>query len=139
MKTGKPSIPEFSEERFWQKLRRHGQRAGTGIVHLALKLYYAALNPKTPKWARLRIYAALAYFVFPLDALPDFVPLAGYSDDLALLLLAMGAVAFYITDEVKIQAAEKMRSWFGPDASPGTAPEKFPEKPPKKKRPLRPK
>lgn len=103
----------YSDSRFWQKLKTHGRKAGSEIVHLALKLYYAARDPKTPKWARLRIYAALGYFVLPLDALPDFVPLAGYSDDLTLLALAVATVAFYISDDVKGRAEEKMKTWFG--------------------------
>ena len=108
----------YSDSRFWQKIKKHGRKAGTEIAHLALKLYYAARDPKTPKWARLRIYAALGYFVLPLDALPDFVPLAGYSDDLTLLTLAVATVAFYITDDVKARAGEKMKTWFGENSEP---------------------
>jgi uncharacterized membrane protein YkvA (DUF1232 family) len=35
--------------------------------------------------------AALAYFVAPIDALPDFIPLTGFIDDAAVLALAFGA------------------------------------------------
>lgn len=116
----------YSDSRFWQKLKGQGRKAGSELVYLALKLYYAARDPKTPKWARLRIYAALGYFVFPFDALPDFVPLAGYSDDLSLLALAVGTVAFYINDEIKARAAEKRNLWFG-ENSPEITPENIRE------------
>ncbi|MGH7788388.1 MAG: YkvA family protein, partial [Candidatus Binatia bacterium] len=35
--------------------------------------------------------AALAYFISPVDALPDFVPLTGFIDDAAVLALVFGA------------------------------------------------
>jgi len=35
--------------------------------------------------------AALAYFLAPFDAIPDFVPLAGFVDDAAVLGLVFGA------------------------------------------------
>ena len=34
---------------------------------------------------------ALAYFIAPVDALPDFVPLTGFIDDAAVLGLVFGA------------------------------------------------
>jgi uncharacterized membrane protein YkvA (DUF1232 family) len=37
------------------------------------------------------ITAALAYFLAPLDAVPDVVPLAGFIDDAAVLGLVFGA------------------------------------------------
>ncbi len=38
------------------------------------------------------IIAALAYFVMPLDALPDFIAVLGLTDDVALLAWTWGAV-----------------------------------------------
>ncbi|MEO8602367.1 MAG: YkvA family protein [bacterium] len=35
--------------------------------------------------------AALAYFVLPLDAIPDFIPLSGFLDDALVLGLVFGA------------------------------------------------
>ena len=105
----------YSENSLWLKLKNSGKKAGSEMVYLALKLYYAALDPKTPKWARLRIYSALGYFVLPLDALPDFIPVAGYSDDLVLLTLAVSTVAFYINDSIKNKAKEKTQQWLGKD------------------------
>ena len=41
----------------------------------------------------------MAYFVFPIDALPDVIPVAGYVDDGAAISAAVSAIAPYITDE----------------------------------------
>ena len=36
--------------------------------------YYCALDPSTPAKVRATLLAALAYFVLPLDTIPDFYP-----------------------------------------------------------------
>ena len=39
------------------------------------------------------IYGALAYFVLPVDAVPDAIPVAGFTDDLGALAAALGTVS----------------------------------------------
>jgi uncharacterized membrane protein YkvA (DUF1232 family) len=108
-------VPEqaYSEESFWDKIKTYGKKAGREVVEKALWLFYAAQAPGTPKWAKTAIYGALAYFIFPLDAIPDFAPLVGYTDDLGVLVAALGTVASYITDDVKQQASQRLAAWFG--------------------------
>lgn len=103
----------FNERSFWQKLTRFAGKAGRELVEKALWLFYAAQRPDTPRWAKTVIYGALAYFILPFDAIPDFIPAAGFSDDLASLAAALGLVAIYVNDDVKAQAASKLESWFG--------------------------
>ena len=49
--------------------------------------YYRCLiaHPKTPKLARFLLGAALAYFLTPIDLIPDFVPVLGHVDDLLIV------------------------------------------------------
>lgn len=103
----------YTEEGFWEKAGRFALAAGREVIEKALWLYYAARSPQTPQWARNVIYGALAYFILPVDAIPDLLPVVGYSDDLGALAAAVGMVALYITDEVKEQARRKMRKLFG--------------------------
>lgn len=103
----------FTPARFWKKLAPNARSIGRAAVEKALYLYYATQNPATPKWARRVIYGALAYFIFPLDAIPDLAPIIGYTDDAAVMAAALATVTFYITPEVKAQAHSKMASWFG--------------------------
>jgi uncharacterized membrane protein YkvA (DUF1232 family) len=103
----------YSEQNFWEKLRKFATQAGRQVVERALTLYYAAERPETPTWAKMVIYSSLAYFVLPTDAIPDFTPLVGYSDDVGTLLSAMAAVAMSITPEVKESARQKTQEWFG--------------------------
>lgn len=103
----------YSDQRFWRKATRHASTAGRHALEKALWLYFAVQNPTTPKWARRVIYGALGYFILPLDAIPDLAPLVGYTDDLGVMSAALATVAFYINDDVKQQAAQKLQSWFG--------------------------
>lgn len=62
-------------------------------------MYFCMLDPKTPIWVKGTVAGALAYFILPLDAIPDLLPLFGLSDDAAILTAALTAIAAYITDE----------------------------------------
>ncbi len=110
----------YSESSFWAKLKRYATAAGKEVVEKALLLFYAAQEEKAPAWAKGTIAAALGYFIVPLDAITDLAPGVGYADDLGVLVLAIAAVAAYINDDVRAKAANKMRDWFGDDASEGT-------------------
>ncbi len=54
-----------------------------------LRLAWALFNdPRVPTWSKVLIPALWGiYFLFPLDILPDVIPVLGEVDDLMLLLL----------------------------------------------------
>jgi uncharacterized membrane protein YkvA (DUF1232 family) len=104
---------QYSESKFWSKLKRYAITAGTEVVEKALLLFYAAQEEKAPAWAKGTIAAALGYFIVPMDAITDLAPAVGYADDLGVLVLALAAVATYINDDVRMKAAKKMQQWFG--------------------------
>ena len=102
----------YSDEQFWAKVRRYARAAGKNVVETALQLYYAAESPRTPVGAKTVIYGALAYFISPIDIIPDLLPGVGYTDDLTVLLAAIGIVAANISPEIKKQARIKVNEWF---------------------------
>ena len=106
----------FEDSSYWAKLKAYALVAGREVIEKSLWLYYAAQAPDTPAWAKTVIYSALAYFVLPADAIPDVVPLAGFSDDLGALAAAVASVAMYIDDDVRAKAAAKLSNWFSTDA-----------------------
>lgn len=108
-----PVSPAYRESSLWWKLGSSARRAGEDVVERALRLHYAAQRSDTPAWAKSAIYGAIAYFILPIDAIPDFIPLTGYSDDLTALAAALTTVSFYINDDVKGKASRKMASWLG--------------------------
>lgn len=107
------NVAFFSDKKFWNKLARFATEAGRDVVEKALTLYFAAQRPETPLWARTVIYSALAYFILPMDAIPDMTPMAGFADDLGTLAAALVTVAMAITPEVKAMAHQKVLDWFG--------------------------
>jgi uncharacterized membrane protein YkvA (DUF1232 family) len=54
------------------------------------------------------LFGALAYFVMPFDAIPDFLIGLGYTDDLAVLLAAYTLCKTHITDDHRAKA----RAWL---------------------------
>lgn len=82
----------FSENSYWDKIKGFAKQAGKEVVKKSLILYYVGNDPETPVWAKGVVGAALGYFIFPLDAIPDFTPIVGYADDLGALAAAMAAM-----------------------------------------------
>jgi uncharacterized membrane protein YkvA (DUF1232 family) len=104
---------EFSEEKFWDKVKKYAMKAGKAVVILALTLFNAMKDKDTPVWAKAIIVSALGYFICPLDAIPDITPVVGYSDDLGVLAVAMATVSVYIKEEHRQKAEDTWRGWFG--------------------------
>ena len=103
----------YEENAFWAKLQKFARKAGIKVSYAALLLYYVLKSPTTSTKDRAKIIGALGYFILPIDLIPDFIPVAGYTDDLAALVWGVYCVIKSITPEVKAQAAEKLHEWFG--------------------------
>jgi len=101
-----PAVYERNErivrESFWRKLRRVA-----GMVPFSEDLvaaYFCAADPLTPLPARAALVAALAYFVVPIDFIPDFIAGFGYSDDATALAAAVGIAGSYMRPEHRAAA-----------------------------------
>ncbi|OEE57411.1 hypothetical protein A1OK_17450 [Enterovibrio norvegicus FF-454] len=105
-------LDEYSEDSFWTKTRNFAQKAGYDVLEKALRLYYSATDDDTPKWAKTTMFAALGYFISPIDAIPDLTPAVGFSDDLGVLVAAAAAVVMHVKAEHGEKATEKLDSWF---------------------------
>ncbi|CAN7674152.1 YkvA family protein [Bosea sp. LjRoot90] len=73
-----------------------------------LAAFVCARDPATPRRVKLTLLAALGYFVLPLDALPDVMPLLGFTDDAAVIAAALAAVAGSITPQHRERAKEML-------------------------------
>lgn len=73
-----------------------------------LAAYHCVRDPATPRRVRFILLAALAYFVLPIDAVPDYIPLLGFTDDAAVLSTAIAAVRNAMTPEHREKARETL-------------------------------
>ena len=95
--------PEALRHEFWRKL-------GPVVARLPfaedlLAAYYCAFDRETPTHVKGLALAALAYFVLPIDAVPDMLPIIGFTDDAAVLAATVKMVSDNITP-VHRQAAK---------------------------------
>jgi uncharacterized membrane protein YkvA (DUF1232 family) len=104
---------EIEESSLWKKITKYAKNAGLKVVYSALLLYYAYRRKDTPAWAKRIITGTLAYFIAPLDAIPDLTPFLGFTDDLGILGIGLVMVAAYINEEVRANARANLVSWFG--------------------------
>ena len=97
---------ESFKRRFWEKLRRVA-----GKIPFAEDLvaaFYCATDPLTPKRVKLILIGAIAYFIFPTDAVADLLPIIGFADDAAVLAAAITQVAGSITEEHRAKARKSL-------------------------------
>jgi uncharacterized membrane protein YkvA (DUF1232 family) len=87
---------------FWPKLRRVARRIP--FIDELLAAYYCTLDPKTPIQAKAVLMGALAYFVLPVDVIPDFIAGFGFTDDATVLYAAIRSVAGHIRDDHRTRA-----------------------------------
>ena len=103
----------YSDNRFWDKLKKFGKLAGKKTVYYSLLLFYTAKDPAVPKSSKMIIVGALSYLIFPVDLIPDFIPAVGLADDATVIAAAVYKVVSHIDDDVKNKAKQKLGSFFG--------------------------
>jgi uncharacterized membrane protein YkvA (DUF1232 family) len=74
----------------------------------ALAAWYCARDPATPSRVRMILMSAVAYFVLPIDAVPDLLPFLGFTDDAAVIAAALAAVATHLRPEHRDKARETL-------------------------------
>ncbi len=110
-----PATIRLNEQRvaqgFWPKFRKVATKIP--FARDLLSIWYCARDPATPTAAKGMMFAALAYFVLPTDAIPDFLGVIGFTDDAAVFAALMAIVGKNLKDAHR-QAADafldKMRA-----------------------------
>jgi len=101
-------------DEFWPKMK--AVAAKVPFAEDALAAYYCTLDRDTPLRVRGTLLAALAYFVMPLDALPDIMPVLGFTDDAAVLMAAFQMISAHIKSEHRDAAREALNDLEAPKA-----------------------
>jgi len=99
----------YSESDLFKKLKKASGSLGSNLLYYILVLYFLIADKTIPVKVRLAFVAALGYFILPTDLVTDFLPVIGYTDDMALLTFVVGNATNYISPEIK-DKAKTMRS-----------------------------
>ncbi|HZQ14960.1 MAG TPA: YkvA family protein [Pseudolabrys sp.] len=91
---------------FWRKLGR--VFAQIPFAEDLLTVYYCAFDRDTPRHVKVTLFGALAYFVLPTDAIPDMLPVLGFTDDAAVLAAAIKLMIDHITPAHRTAARIKL-------------------------------
>lgn len=94
------------KERFFPRLKE--VLARVPFAEDLVAAYYCAFDRNTPVRAKGILVGALAYFILPLDVVPDFILGLGFTDDLAVLLAAFNVVRTHMTDAHRARARETL-------------------------------
>ena len=105
----------FSPGGFVEKISRIAKRAGVKLVYAALILYYTLESDQVSLKDKATIIGALGYLISPLDVVPDAIPIAGLSDDLAVLIYVLNRIWGDVSEDVKAKAKAKLATWFDDD------------------------
>jgi uncharacterized membrane protein YkvA (DUF1232 family) len=97
---------EAVKDGFWPKLAR--ALASIPFAETVVAAYYCAFDPRTPLRVKGILLAALAYFVMPFDAIPDFILGLGFTDDMAVLFTAINLIRTHLTPDHYAKAREAL-------------------------------
>lgn len=93
-----PAVQRVNERRvrtgFWPKLQRVAARIPFAGELLAA--WFCMRDAETPTHAKAILLAALAYFVSPIDAIPDALAGIGFTDDAAVIAAALAVVGAHV-------------------------------------------
>ncbi len=93
--------------RFWGKLKRF--LSYIPFAEDAVAAYFCATDAQTPLRVRGLLLGALAYFIMPLDMIPDFIAGLGFSDDATVLATVLALVVNHIKPHHRARAAQAIR------------------------------
>lgn len=90
--------------KFTENLKAVGKR-----LKQEIQFYRLVINDsRTPKLARLLLWAAIGYALLPFDIIPDFIPILGHLDDLIIIPFLIIIAFKIIPDEVVYDCRAKI-------------------------------
>lgn len=99
-----PVVHQQPDERqFWRKLVR--VLAHIPFAEDLVAAWYCAKDPATPVRVRALLWGAVAYFILPVDVMPDYLVGLGFSDDAAVVAMVISLLSRHIEPRHR-QAAE---------------------------------
>jgi uncharacterized membrane protein YkvA (DUF1232 family) len=91
---------------FWPKLKR--SLARIPFAEDVLAAFYCAFDPATPLKVKGILLGALAYFIMPIDVIPDVLLGLGFTDDMAVLYTAISMIRSHMTQAHRDKAKKTL-------------------------------
>ncbi len=102
----------YSEEKFWEKLKKIAKKIGVKATAYGLTLFYVLQKDEVTYRYKLFIIGCLGYFILPIDLVPDVLVGIGYTDDIGFMAINLIRISKYIDDDVKRKVSKKLSGWF---------------------------
>lgn len=102
----------YNEVDFWKKLQSVPKGAMAEVVEKALLLRELLFSSGTPLYIRSCIIGSLGILICPLDLIPDFTPVFGFADDLAVMAAVLLSADAFVTDDLRERARQRMPSYL---------------------------
>ncbi|MFO1185502.1 MAG: YkvA family protein [Bauldia sp.] len=103
---------------FWPALRK--ALARIPFAEDLVAAYFCAFDPATPPRVKGVLLGALAYFIVPIDAIPDFFAGLGFTDDLTVLVAAIAMVGGAIGPDHREAARRVLADTGGEELPPAS-------------------
>ena len=95
---------EYVQKNFWDKIKKNSSKIP--FVNDVVAMYYCLLDKETPLPIKVSIITALAYFISPIDAIPDIMVGVGYADDAGVVATTLALIQAHVTTKHYKQAEE---------------------------------
>ncbi len=102
-------MEKFSFNKVIDYAKSHIRKLSTQGIYSAILLYNAWGHENTPRWAKNIILGSLAYFLSPIDSIPDLTPIIGMTDDISLMAFSLVTIACYINDDVRKKSYQQLQ------------------------------
>jgi uncharacterized membrane protein YkvA (DUF1232 family) len=80
-----------------------------GRFRRAFQMYrIASKHPKTPAFAKVLPWLSLLYILWPVDVLPDFFPILGQLDDVAIIPLLLWLALQLMPKDIRDKAEKEI-------------------------------
>ena len=96
-----------------EKMKLVVKKVGEEVFIIVFKVYLAMVDANTNSTHKAILAAGVAYFILPVDMIPDVMVGVGFTDDVAVLALAAKNVGEAIQEVHEEQAKEKWVSYMG--------------------------
>ena len=103
----------YDENKFWDKVKNIAKKVGETVLRPVLTLYYILQDGNINIKNKALIIGALGYFILPVDIIPDFITVLGYTDDLAVIFILLKQLQDCNTPDIQEKVELKISELLG--------------------------